>query len=159
MKSLRESKHLMWVIVLSIIQHFIWGISLLISGVVPEATSMAVFFYLDPIPESIAVGLVCIGVSISASIGLFRKSSFENLLWVLPQQILISISAVAALEAIISECYFDGTIRSWEFIINDQSIYIGIAVTHTLALLDLYSHNMVSKLVYKFGRWLACLLG
>lgn len=57
------------------------------------------------------------------------------LLALVPQQILLLVSAFGGIQAVVNGHYADGTVRPWQFIIADQLPVILLALIYTAAML------------------------
>jgi len=73
--------------------------------------------------------------SVMAIIGTLRAPSFLGLVYMVPQQFLLLISAWTALQAAILGTYPDGVAREWPFILADQLPVILAAPFYTLAII------------------------
>lgn len=110
--------------------HMLWGALLLISvdptGATPVATLLAVF------RDREALALVLFAVAFSALYGMRHAKHF----WmVIPQQIVLVVSAVGALFAVFHGMYADGVARPTLFILSDQAPVILTAPLYTAAVL------------------------
>ncbi len=78
---------------------------------------------------AVAALLLCAG---SAAFGLATKrfSGMSRMIWLLPQQIMLSIVVIGVIHAIIEQHYADLIYRSWRFILADQSPALGIFYIH-----------------------------
>lgn len=71
-----------------------------------------------------------------AQIGVMRRKPMRlRSLMLLPQQIVLLISAEAGLHAVIAGHYADGVLRPWPFILSDQLPMILVALLYTSAIL------------------------
>lgn len=76
-------------------------------------------------------------VAMLALTGVFTKGPW---VWTLliPQQVVLTLSADGAFDAIWLGHFADGTIRPWGFILADQVPALAIAAAHTVAILAHY---------------------
>ena len=58
--------------------------------------------------------------------------------WLLPQQILMLLSAISCVQAILLQQYADGVVRPFAFLLTDQLPMVLFAVIHTITLLRYY---------------------
>lgn len=101
-------------------------------------TPMAEIFFNSN--QYIASG-VYLFAAISASVTLLNNhasNSWHGVIFCMPQQFLLMMSASTAIRCVMRGSYADGVPRPWEFILADQLwVIVGMAV-HTIVLLDLY---------------------
>lgn len=112
--------------------HLTWAGILIVDDVATQATALnAVYRYIDPVPLLIAVLVT------AASLALFGLylSSPVALLLLLPQQLILMMSAAGAFEAMWNMQFADGVIRPVAFIAADQIYSILAAIGHTAALI------------------------
>jgi len=64
-----------------------------------------------------------------------RLSPFVRLALLGPQQFILVIVAGFVAWCVVQQTYADGTQRPWEFILNDQIGWIGLAFAHTGAVI------------------------
>lgn len=81
-----------------------------------------------------AAGFACGVAGILALVGLWLTRPVFKLIALVPQQLLLLISAGGAVAAISAGMYADGTIRSRAFIAVDQVPAILTALCHTMAI-------------------------
>ncbi len=110
--------------------HVIWGFSGLSDPSAFDSTGPSAVFRLFGAFSP----AVCFSVALLACIAMFCKSPRVVVGLMLPQQSLLIISAVGAARAILLGHFPDGTMRSHEFILNDQAPALLAAATHTLAI-------------------------
>ncbi len=82
-----------------------------------------------------ATPYVCFSVAIAALAGIERRRRLFGLSLMLPQQALLMLSAMGAVEAIASGHFADGIERSRAFIAGDQLPAILAAIGHSIAIL------------------------
>lgn len=127
------------------IMHLLWGVLLLIDPTAFNVTAINVF-------SSIGLNLyftsaLFLLIGSLASFAVYWNIYYipHSICWVLPQQTILSISAVGALQAMILSRFADGVIRSRVFIIADQMPIILIAVLYGIALVQIYSESHIDK--------------
>lgn len=83
-----------------------------------------------------------ISASICSIVALKLKNKWISLLLLLPQQILLLLSAGGAVQAISIGSFADGIARSRYFIGADQIYAILLAIIQTIALVKEYSYSL-----------------
>lgn len=116
----------------AVVLHIIWGIGGLADpGAYASTALSALYRVFGP-----ATPFLCIFVAISAFVGVQRHGSrLGALLFMLPQQTFLIISAIGAIHAMMLGHFADGVMRSRWFIISDQSPAVLAAAGHTGSLL------------------------
>jgi hypothetical protein len=115
--------------------HALWGCLLLVDGQVRGATSISAFAGVPRMP----LAAVFFAVSVAAAAGVTsRRGTWLRLALLLPQQAVLSVSAVSAITAVILSRYGDGVERPWHFILADQAPMILTVVLHTIAVVQLH---------------------
>lgn len=123
------------VIVVAVIWQYTVVAALLWDPSAINATSMHILLGLVP---SEAVWYI-LGVSSTlATLAFLSPHRLDTLAYLMPQQILLYISAAASAQAIWLGHFGDGVERSRAFILADQSLPILVAFAHTWALLQIY---------------------
>lgn len=116
----------------AIVMHLVWAVILAFGdpGVTDATALNALSRFIHPIPVLI--------FSITAAALMAVWGMLTSLPWVvlllMPQQILLMMSAAGAFEAIWLGQFADGTIRPRDFIAVDQIYSILAAVGHTFAI-------------------------
>ena len=118
--------------------HGLWAVLLVWWGDQIASTPVASILHL--LPRGVVIGLL-LGCSLCAlwAVG-HRQTSLRTLLWLMPQQILMMMTALGCLVAVIQQRYADGVPRPWPFILSDQLPVILLAIFHTEAILG-YSRS------------------
>lgn len=70
------------------------------------------------------------------------QKPWRRILHLIPQQVVLIVSAYAALWAVFSGHYADGTIRHWAFILADQVPQILVAIFHTAAIVGIAKNRI-----------------
>ena len=119
--------------------HGIWALMLLASddpfGSTPLNSLLLGHRYVTATVLLVASGLAVIGVQ--------RKGTTAGSLLLLPQQVLLMVSAVGGIVAAISGHYADGVVRPHLFIAADQLPGMVAAFCHTFAVIDLHRQQRV----------------
>jgi hypothetical protein len=115
--------------------HLLWGCLLIVNGEVLGATSLHAF---ADMPRQLTAAMLFIA-SGAAVVGVTRRERrLLGLTLLLPQQGILSISALSALLAVVSSRYGDGVARPWYFILADQAPVFITLVLHTIAVVQLH---------------------
>lgn len=124
------------IILYAVALHFIWAICLFVNPNVLHITAMGTYLdYFSPTtPHATLLGILFCVVAILAVVGLFVKDKLSRLLLMIPQQMMLVISAAGALQAMISGSFADGVIRTHSFLIADQLPAILVATGHFIAV-------------------------
>ncbi len=118
-------------VIYAIALHTLWAAILLFDDAATNATAVhALFRYIHP---PIFLSYVIFGAAFLAAIGIFTNKPWIVAM-LLPQQILLMMSAAGATEAIWLSQFADGVIRSRAFIAADQLYSILAAIGHTVAI-------------------------
>lgn len=125
--------------------HMLWAGLLLFSDSPKDVT--AIYALSKLYPNRFGLAIILIAVASCATYALLRHSGSvgSRVVLLLPQQILLAISAVGAVRAMALGHYADGVARSHVFLIADQSPAVLALVIHSATILYL-------ALLYK---WLA----
>lgn len=111
--------------------HLVWSGILLFDDAATNATALnALFRYIH---SPYLLSFVIFTAATSAFFGLFLESSWLVIL-LLPQQVLLMMSAAGATEAIWLAQFADGVIRPRAFIAADQLYSVLAAIGHTAAI-------------------------
>jgi len=111
--------------------HFFWAFIILYDPQSLGATGIASLYRIIHPSSLLVLTLVC--SSTLTLIGLLLRYPLSFIL-LIPQQILLMMSAAGAIEAIFISQYADGVLRPWAFIAADQVYSIIAALGHTLAM-------------------------
>jgi hypothetical protein len=115
--------------------HVMWGCLLLFDGRVLGATALSAF---ADVPRFVMAGVFFL-VAALAVVGVTRRhGTWLSLALLLPQQAVLTVSAVSAVMAVIHSEYGDGVARPWHFILADQAPVILTVVLHTIAVVQLH---------------------
>ena len=118
-------------VVYAITLHLVWAFILLFDDAATNATAVhALFRYIHP---TLFLSYVIGAAAFAALLALFSEKPWIVIL-LLPQQILLMMSAAGAIEAIWLAQFADGVIRPRAFIAADQFYSILAAVGHTAAI-------------------------
>ena len=114
----------------AVILHLVWAVTLLVDASGVGATAVSALHRIVPMPFLPWVIIGCGMLAIAAVAA--RPLWFVLLL--IPQQILLMISASGAIDAIWLGQFADGVLRSRAFLMVDQSYSIILMLGHTAAI-------------------------
>ncbi len=112
--------------------HLWWALMILIDQSALQATGLASIHRYIHSPALLTISL-CFAASL-AFIGLSIRSPWAFVL-LLPQQVLLMMSAAGAVEAMWIQQYADGVLRPFAFIAGDQIYSVLGAIGHTTAII------------------------
>lgn len=111
--------------------HVLWAIIAIGTGGIPQATALSAF-YAQGI-NSLAFAAIMVTASLLAIAGVHDHRRYAWLL-ILPQQVLLLISAVSCGTAVLMGHFADGVARPTGFILADQALPVLVWAFHSLAL-------------------------
>ena len=131
--SIIPAKRYPLIVLYAAVLHYVWAVCLWIDPVAAQATSLAgltSFIAPDGLP------LVLLAISTMALVYVFflHEMRLWGLLCVLPQQVILLISAWTAVKAMHAGSFADGILRPTAFITADQAPAVIAALLHTLAI-------------------------
>lgn len=119
-------------VIYAVALHLLWATLLLIDTNALNATALhAVQYYITSVSWLITI---LVTAAMMALIGLFTRSPWI-VLFLIPQQIILMMSAAGAIEAMWLGQFADGVLRPQAFIIADQSPTVLAAIGHTVAII------------------------
>lgn len=133
LKSVLRAAGLLLGVWYAVFLHCVWAVALLASGAALNATAVhgpALLF-----PNRYGLALLLAVVAWSAVAGVFMPLGIPKILLLIPQQIMLGLSASAAMYAVVVGHYADGTPRSSLFILADQVPAILALLVHSLSIL------------------------
>lgn len=129
---IRTGKRLISIMVLyAIALHLTWAVLVANDASAVNATAVNALFKYVHDPSMVA--WILVGAAGCATVGLFTRVPWIVLL-LIPQQIILMMSAAGAVEAIWLAQFADGVIRSRAFLAADQCYSIWAAIGHTIAI-------------------------
>lgn len=129
---IRVADHLLSIMVLfAITLHLTWAATLLIDSSATSATAVNALFRFITLPLLLVA--IIATAALLALIAMVTRSQW-TLLLLLPQQVLLMMSAAGAIEAVWTAQFADGVIRPRAFIAADQLYSVLAAVWHTVAI-------------------------
>ena len=121
-----------------IAMQFIWALGLAIDPSSQNAT--AVFALMAIARDPIAVSHILIISTLLATVGFLSSNFIIKVLFLIPQQVLLTISAVGCFNAMYNSAFADGVERTRWFIILDQSPVMLFWIGHTIVLVILAAY-------------------
>jgi hypothetical protein len=115
----------------------IWGLLLITNGSAIHFTAAAVIGEIFKNYRAQAFVLMAVGLVALGGTPITPKNHvLLRLACLIPQQIVLLLSAMAVLQAIVLGHFGDGVVRSWQFIFLDQMQTLIIAILYTVAVLE-----------------------
>jgi len=134
-----------WIIWYAIALHWTWAFLLMGSNDPLNVTAIHSLRILTP--GRYAMGSLLLLVGLLAYLGLRRiDKGVSAIYFLLPQQFILTISAIGAFIAIKNGVFADGVVRSTSFLAADQAPAIFGAVFHTAALIQLFGKEGAIKI-------------
>ena len=132
-----------WIFHVALGTHFVWAVVLTIGGE-PAGWCTGIHGTLKLIGNVYALAFLYAASSVLVIWSMARrKIDMFGFILCVPQQFFMMSSALGALRAIAHSEFADGVPRPWEFITNDQNLYLLIGVYHTVAILDVFAGEWV----------------
>jgi hypothetical protein len=133
-----------WIIWYAVLLHTLWA-CLLLAGTRPYgATALHVY---HPVPRLLMAGALLTASVLAAWAVTRRQPSWQTLVAVLPQQAILTISAYAAVAAVVAAHYGDGVIRPRAFILADQAPVILAFALHTAAVVEMHARRTTAEVL------------
>ena len=136
MRLVRPWRRPVWIIWYAVLLHTMWGCLLLVSGRPYGATALHIFALL---PRDVMAAVLFLASGLAAWGVARRQPSWRTLAALLPQQTILTVSACAAIVAVVVAQYGDGVARPRLFILADQAPAILVVILHTAAVVDLHA--------------------
>jgi len=133
-----------WIIWFAILLHTLWACLLLASNKPYGATPLHVY---SSVPRLVMAGALLIASALAAWAVTRRQPSWQTLAALLPQQAILTVSAVGAAAAVAAAHYGDGVIRPREFILADQAPVILAFVLHTAAVVEMHARRTTAEVL------------
>lgn len=133
-----------WIVWYAVVLHTVWGCFLLLSPAVYGPTALHVF---HDLPRGLMAGALFSASGLAVWALTRRQPSLKSLAALLPQQALLTLSAYAAVAAVLVARYGDGLARPRLFILADQAPAIIAFVLHTAAVIEMHARRPDGELV------------
>lgn len=116
--------------------HGLWAILLFVSASTLGAT--AISGPAELFPNRIGLAILFIVVAACALLGIYmKKPSPTKVMLLVPQQIMLGLSAFAAIEAMVHSQFADGIVRPQPFLIADQAPAVLALLVHSATIVYL----------------------
>jgi hypothetical protein len=139
------------IITYAVLLHLVWSFLFLTGhSAILNITAIHSFTKYIPTEDPYIHGLIFLIVGVFAGVGTMWKGESNKmigLLLLIPQQILLLISAQGAVDAMVLSAFADGVIRPREFLIADQMPVVLATVLHTVALLRYHVFHKREKIL------------
>jgi len=126
------------IILIAVCHQYVAGLCIMLDIAAKNATSMHV---LDLIFPDRTEGVLLTVAATMAWAGFRFRRKIDCVMMLMPQQLLLFISAGGAAEAIIKGQFADGVLRSHAFLLVDQCPMILIAFFHSWAMMLILRHG------------------
>jgi hypothetical protein len=120
-------------VMFAIALHLWWALMIALDPSALNATGLSSLYRYIHSPQLLV--LVVAGAALMAVAGMFARAPWMVML-LLPQQVLLMMSAAGVIEAIWLAQFADGVVRPRAFIAADQMYSVLAAVGHTLAIIS-----------------------
>ena len=140
-----------WIVWYAILLHFVW--MALIAG-----SSSALFVTATDSLRQQCGGRwqTAAALGIVASLALFsiwrNRADIWGLLTIVPQQLVMLLSAGSAIHAMWVSQFADGVVRPRAFIMTDQMPAVLAAAMHTMAIVESYGEAQWKRMPFRWGR-------
>jgi hypothetical protein len=122
--------------------HGIWALMIIASSDPFGSTPVHVLEFGPRVLTALVLG----GTAAMAVFGIQKRGTTAGWLLLLPQQVLLMISAIGGIVAALLGHYADGVTRPHLFIAADQLPGIVAAICHTFAIIDLHRVHRVRSI-------------
>lgn len=125
--------HISIMVLFAISLHLWWALMILVDQSALNATGLSsLYHYIYPAP---LLAWVLVSAAGMAFLGLFVRSHPWLVILLIPQQVLLVMSAAGALDAMWLAQFADGVLRPRAFIAADQMYSVLAAIGHTMAII------------------------
>lgn len=116
--------------------HLVWAALLLFSSAAQHATAVSAVSRL--FPNRYGLAIILLTVAGCATIGIYlKKLSMTKIMMLVPQQLILGISAAGVLRAMYLSHFADGVQRPRDFLIADQLPAVLALLVHSATILYL----------------------
>lgn len=127
------------------LMHILWGVLLILNAGVVHITASATLYQAIGDGHMVNAVIYIVAGSLPLILVIRPKWNLTGLVACGPQLVLLALSGTAALAAVTSGQYADGTVRSWVFILMDQGIYMILPVLYAFETLDRFHDHSAAK--------------
>lgn len=131
-----------WMIYYAVFLHGIWALMIIASEDPFGSTPVHVLEFGPRLLTALLLG----GTAAMAVVGIGKRGTTAGWLLLLPQQVLLIVSAIGGIAAAALGHYADGVTRPHLFIAADQLPGIVAAVCHTFAIIDLHRMHRIRSI-------------
>ena len=121
------------IILMATIHQYVGAVALMLDAASSKATNLHILHQI--VPRYSLIEFLLFLVPTIALLGFFARRKVTTLICLVPQQLLLFLSAGSAVRAIALGSYPSGVFRSPAYIAADESLTILIAIFHTWAML------------------------
>ena len=100
----------------------------------PESSHATPMYLLVSTLWVTGTSLVLFAASLAVATTVFSLSDYTRWVALLPQQVILIVSAAGSVAAVVAGEYLDGTMIAWSHIFVDQAIVIGLPFIHLAAI-------------------------
>ncbi len=132
------------IIIIAVVQQYIWAAMIAIDAEALHTTGVQILANaLPPKMQQAVVVAALTFTATAAALGFWARQRIGTLLSLLPQQLMLYVSAGGAAQAIYHARFADGVERTQAFLVVDQIPLVLVAIFHTWAiiLIMLYSED------------------
>ena len=133
-----------WIVWYAVLLHTLWACLLLASKKPYGATPLHVY---SPVPRLLMAAALLTASVLAAWAVTRHQPSWQTLAALLPQQAILTVSAYAAVVAVVVAHYGDGVIRPREFILADQAPVMLAFALHTAAVVEMHARRTTAGLL------------
>ena len=132
----------MSIVWLSILTHLVWGVALVADERAGWATATSVLHGM--VGHHVVEGLLVFLVGVLALVSEARKRrDVRSFVLLIPQQLLLFISAYGSFLAVTKSQYGDGVPRPFLFILVDQFAWILVAIFHAVVVAERHAIALI----------------
>ena len=124
--------HCPLIIFFAIIQHFLWAMMLLYDEEVEQVTALSALTPFIIVYRGVVLLLL---VAILAASSIFVENRIYRTIMMIPQQFVLVVSAMGAMDAMIRGTFADGIAHPRSFIVADQIPAVLLCIFHTVAII------------------------
>lgn len=133
-----------WIVWYAVLLHTLWACLLLASQKTYGATALHAY---SPVPRLLMAGVLLTASVLAVWAITRRQPSWQTLAALLPQQAILTVSAYAAVAAVVAAHYGDGVIRPRSFILADQAPAILAFALHTAAVVEIHARKTTAEIL------------
>lgn len=133
-----------WIIWYAVLLHVLWASLLAASQNPYGATALHVYRL---VPRPLMAGVLLVASALAAWAVTRDQPSWQTLAALLPQQAILTVSAYAAIAAVVVAHYGNGVIEPRAFILADQAPVMLVFVLHTAAVVELHARRSTAEIL------------